>query len=64
MNSDKIPCIIYADIEFLTKKIDECTNNPEHSSTTNIGEHIPCGYSMSAVWDFDNKGTREKYNQF
>ena len=46
MKSDKIPYIIYADIESLIKAIDGCANNPENSSTTKIGEHIPCGYSM------------------
>ena len=46
MKSDKMPYIIHADIESLIKKIDGCANNPENSSTTKIGEHIPCGYSM------------------
>ena len=41
--SDKMPYIIYADIESLIKKVDGCTNNPENFSTTKIGEHIPCG---------------------
>ena len=54
VKSDKMPCIIYADIESLIKKIDEPENNPENSSTTKIGEHIPCGYSMSTLWGFDN----------
>ena len=40
MKSDKMPYIIYADIESLIKKIDGCANNPENSSTTKIGEHI------------------------
>ena len=42
-------CIIYADIESLIKKMDGCANNPENSSATKIGEHIPCGYSMSTI---------------
>ena len=29
MKSDKIPYIIYADIESLIKRIEECTNNQE-----------------------------------
>ena len=29
MKSDKMPYIIYADIESLIRKIDECENNPE-----------------------------------
>ena len=54
MKSDKMPYIIYSDIESLIKRIDGCASNPENSSTTKIGEHIPCGYSMSAIWAFDN----------
>ena len=53
MKSDKIPYIIYADIESFIKKIDGCANNPENSSTTKVGEHIPCGYSMSTICTFD-----------
>ena len=41
MKSDKTPYMIYADLESLIKKIDACANNPEKSSTTKIGEHIP-----------------------
>ena len=46
--------IIYAGIESLIKKIDGCVDNPEKSSTTKLDEHIPCGYSMSTMWAFDN----------
>ena len=49
-----MPYIIYADIESLIKKIDVCANNPDNSSITKIGEHIPCEYSMSTIWAFDN----------
>ena len=44
MKPDKMSCIIQADIESLITKIDGCGNNPEKSSTTKIGEHVPCGY--------------------
>ena len=53
MKPDKT-CIIYADLESLIKIIDNCKNNPEKSSTANIGEHIPCGYSTSTIWTFYN----------
>ena len=52
--SDKTPTTIYADIESLTEKIDECKNNSEKSSTTKVGENIPCGYSMSTIWTLDS----------
>ena len=47
MKSDKMPYIIYANIKSLIRKIDGCAKNPENSSTTEIGGHIPCRYSMS-----------------
>ena len=40
MKSDKMPYIVYVDIESLIKKIDGCANNPEKSLTTKIGEYI------------------------
>ena len=49
MKSEKMTCIIYAYIESLIKKMGGCANNPENSSATKIGEHIPCGYSMSTI---------------
>ena len=54
MKSDKMPYIIYTELECLIKKIDGCGSNPEKSSTTKIGEHIPSGYSMSTNWGFDH----------
>ena len=54
MKSDKMPYIIYVDIESLISKIDGCANNLEKSSTIKIGEHIPCRYSMPKLWRFDH----------
>ena len=36
----------------LNRKIDRCAKNPENSSTEKLGEHIPCGYSMSTIGTF------------
>ena len=47
--SDKMPYIIYADIESVIKKIDGCANNSENSSAAKIVERIPCGYSMAPI---------------
>ena len=54
MKSDKTPFMIYADLESLIKKIDNCKNNPENSLITKIGKHIPCRYSVPTIWAFDN----------
>ena len=39
---DRAPFITYA--ECLIEKIDGCKSNPESSSTTKDGEHIPSGF--------------------
>ena len=54
IKSDKMSYIVYADLESLIKKIGRCTYNPEKSSTTKNGEHMPCGCSMSTIWGFDH----------
>ena len=43
-NSKRYYDMIYANLELLIKKIDNCKNNPEKSSTIKIGEHIPCSH--------------------
>ena len=53
MKSDKMPHIVYGDLESLLKKADGCAINLEISSTTKTGEHIICGYSMSTIWAFN-----------
>ena len=50
--SGKVPLIIYTDLECLIAKIDGCKNNPENSSTTKVGKHIPSAFSMSAITSF------------
>ena len=50
---DKTPYIVYVDLESLIKKVDGCKTKLQKSSTTKVGEHIPCGYSMCTIWTFD-----------
>ena len=46
----------------MIKIINWCKNNSEKSSTTKIGQHIHCEYSISMIWTFDGKGNRnDKY---
>ena len=42
--SDKAPFIMYADLECIIEKIDECKNNPENSTTAKVSKHIPSGF--------------------
>ena len=51
IKSGKMSYTIYADLESLIKKIVGWVNNLEKSSATKIGEHVPCGYSMSTIGD-------------
>ena len=48
--SDKTLFTFYADLEFLIKKIDGCTNYPEKLSTTNVSVYIPSGFSILTIW--------------
>ena len=47
--SDKMPYIIYADIESLIEKVGRCAKNPKGSSTTKISEYIPHRYSIFII---------------
>ena len=58
--SDKVPFVIYADLECIIEKIDGYKNSPENSSTTKVSEHIPSGFSMSTISSF--KSTEKKYH--
>ena len=62
LKSAHIRYIIYADLESLSKKVDGCKNNPEKPCTTKLCEHIPCSYSMSAIWTFD--GVENKHDLY
>ena len=50
--------IIYADFQYIIKKIDGCKDNPEKSSTANIKEHMPSGFSIYTISSF--RSTRNK----
>ena len=47
--SDKVPFIVYVNLECLLEKTDGCKNNPENSSTTKVSEHNSSGFSMSTI---------------
>ena len=60
--SDRTSSIIYADLESLIKRTDGCNYNSEKSSTTKVGKHILCSYSMSIIWPFD--GIKNNHNVY
>ena len=60
--SIKVPFIIYADLEFLLKKMNTCHNNPEKSSTTKINKHSPSDYSLVTHCSFHK--TKNKFDYY
>ena len=50
--SDKVPFIIYADLECIIEKIDGCKSNTENLSITIVSKHIPSGFSMHKISSF------------
>ena len=60
--SDKVPFIVFVDLECMIKKTDRCKNNPENSSTTKASEHFSSGFSMSAVSSYIN--IEDKHNVY
>ena len=44
--------IFYVGLECLIEKTDGCKNNPENPFTTEVGEHIPSGFSISTISSF------------
>ena len=53
--SDKIPFMIYADLECKIEKIDGHKTNPENSFTTKESEHVAWGFLMSTISLLRNK---------
>ena len=53
--------IIYADLECLLEKISICYNNPEESSTTEINNHTPFGYSLFTHCSLDKTKNKLDY---
>ena len=47
--SDKKPCIIYANVEYVIENADRSINNPENLSTAKAGQHIPSDFSISTI---------------
>ena len=59
--SMKIPFIIYVDLESLLEKINTCHNNHKTSSTTEINNHTPSGYSSFTHFSFDKTKNKLGY---
>ena len=45
------------------EKLDECKNNSENSSTTNVSEHILLGFSMSTISSFKAEKINMMYTE-
>ena len=51
----KVPFIIYADFEAITKKIHGCMKNDDKSFTEEYQKHIDCSYGYKLVCCYDDK---------
>ena len=60
--SDKVPFIIYADLEFIKETNDRYKNNLENSSITKVSELIHSGFSMSTISSF--RRVRNKHDVY
>ena len=49
LKSDKLPFIIYADLECIIKKVDKYKVIPENSSTVKVSEYTPSDFSMPTI---------------
>ena len=49
---DKASFFIYADLEFIIEKIDQCKNNLKSSSATKENEHITSDFLKSTIASF------------
>ena len=58
-NSEKVPFVIYADIESLIKSIQSCEPNPQSSYTEKYQKHEPVSFSYYIKCFDDNVFTRE-----
>ena len=54
----KVPFIVYADLECLFKKMQNCQNNPENSYTEKKSKHKPSGYAWCSICSFDDTKNR------
>ena len=57
----KVPFIIYADLEYLLKKVQSCQNNPENSYTEKKVKHKPSGYAWCSICSFDDTKNRRYF---
>ena len=57
----RAPFIIYADLESLLEKMNNCYDSPEKSSTTKINKHKPSGYSLFTHCSFDKTKNKIDY---
>ena len=63
LKSDEMLFVISVDLDYLIKKADGCANNPKKCLAVKIVEHVLCGYSMSAIWIFNNNENKYSFRR-
>ena len=57
----RVPRVIYADFECLLFKMDSCEKNPNMSYTEKRNQHVPCGYSATTSYSYDESLNKRSY---
>ena len=57
----KVPFIVYADLEYLLKKVRSCQNNPENSYTEKKVKQKPSGCAWCSICSFDDTKNRRYF---
>ena len=55
---EKVPFVIYVNIESLIEKTNTCYTNREKSSTTKVNKHTACGYSLFTHCSFGSDNSK------
>ena len=60
-NSLRVPIVLCADFECLLFKMDLCEKNPNMSYTEKRNQHVPCGYSATTSYSYDESLNKRSY---
>ena len=64
MPKELVPFTVYADLEYLLKKVWSCQNDLENSYTEKKAKHKPSGYAWCSICSFDDtKNKRYFYRE-
>ena len=60
-NTLRVPKIKYDDFECLLFKMNSCEKNTNMSYTEKKNQHVPCGYSLTTCYSYDQSLNKSPY---